>query len=255
MKSLNLFTVLSLFLFIILTIAVMSVEAATLNITMTDTQMGNRLNGASVTVTPKTGDATTGVSGTTGTLEIPNLAAGVYTITASLSGYADAVAADVALAADETKSIEIAFSSKVIQLEQISVTASRRREKVLEAPASVALVGDSEIKDRVAPSVTEHLKSVRAVDVVNAGLGASYVVVRGFNNVFSGSLLSLVDNRIASVPSLRVNSYAFIPTISEDIEQIEVVSGPWRSTLRSKQRQWCHAHHHSLTLYIPRNDR
>ena len=82
---------------------------------------------------------------------------------------------------------------------------------MLEAPASVALVGDSEIKDRVAPSVTEHLKSVRAVDVVTAGLGASYVVVRGFNNVFSGSLLSLVDNRIASIPSLRVNSYSFIP--------------------------------------------
>ena len=226
MKSLNLFIVLSLFLFIILTITVMSVEAATLNITMADTQTGNRLNGVSVTVTPKTGDATTSVSGTTGTLEIPNLAAGVYTITASLSGYTDAVVADVALAADETKSIEIALSPKVIQLEQVSVTASRRREKVLEAPASVALVGDSEIKDRVAPSVTEHLKSVRAVDVVNAGLGASYVVVRGFNNVFSGSLLSLVDNRIASVPSLRVNSYAFIPTINEDIEQIEVVSGP-----------------------------
>ena len=226
MKSLNLFIVLSLFLFIILTITVMSVEAATLNITMADTQTGNRLNGVSVTVTPKTGDATTGVSGTTGTLAIPNLAAEVYTITASLSGYTDAVVADVALAADETKSIEIALSPKVIQLEQVSVTASRRREKVLEAPASVALVVDSEIKDRVAPSVTEHLKSVRAVDVVNAGLGASYVVVRGFNNVFSGSLLSLVDNRIASVPSLRVNSYAFIPTINEDIEQIEVVSGP-----------------------------
>jgi iron complex outermembrane receptor protein len=28
------------------------------------------------------------------------------------------------------------------------------------------------------------------------------------------------------VPSLRVNSYSFIPTINEDIEQIEVVSGP-----------------------------
>ena len=226
MKSLNLFIVLSLFFYIILGIAAGSVAAATLDITVIDTQTGNRLNGVSVNVTPKTGDAATGVSGTTGTLEIPNLAAGVYTITASVSGYADAVVADVALAADETKSIEIALSSKIIQLEQVSVTASRRREKVLEAPASVALVGDSEIKDRVSPSVTEHLKSVRAVDVVTAGLGASYVVVRGFNNVFSGSLLSLVDNRIASVPSLRVNSYAFIPTINEDIEQIEVVSGP-----------------------------
>ena len=226
MKSLSLFIVLSLCLSIILGIAVMPTQAATLNITVVDVQTGDRLNGVSVTVKPKTGDATTGVSGPTGTLEFHDLAGGVYTIIASSTGYTDETLVDVALAADETKSEEIRLSSEVIQLEQISVTASRRREKVLEAPASVSLVSASEISNRVAPSVTEHLKSVRAVDVMSAGLGTSYVVVRGFNNVFSGALLSLVDNRIASIPSLRVNSYTFIPTISEDIEQIEVVSGP-----------------------------
>ncbi len=226
MKSLRPLSMVSLLLYIILGLAVVSVEAATLNITVTDAQTGNKLNGVSIVVTPETGDAFTGVSDASGTFVSTDLAAGIYTVTTSSTGYADKVLTDVTLTADETKSIEIALSSEIIQLEQVSVTASRRREKVLEAPASVALVADSEIKDRVTPSVTEHLKSVRAVDVVTAGLGTSYVVVRGFNNVFSGSLLSLVDNRIASVPSLRVNSYTFIPTINEDIEQIEVVSGP-----------------------------
>ena len=217
---------LSLFLYAVLGISVAFSEAATLNITVTDNRTGHQLNGVSITVTPETGDVVTGVSGANGVLEITSLAAGVYRIRVSALGYTDTVLPDFALAAEETKSIEIALSPDTIQLEKVSVTASRRREKVLEAPASVALVGASEIRDRVSPSVTEHLKSVRAVDVVSAGLGASYVVVRGFNNVFSGSLLSLVDNRIASVPSLRVNSYSFIPTINEDIEQIEIVSGP-----------------------------
>ena len=117
-------------------------------------------------------------------------------------------------------------SSEIIELEQVSVTVSRRREKVLEAPASVAVVSASQIKDRVTSTVSEHLKLVRAVDVATTGLGASHAVVRGFNNVFSGSLLALVDNRIARVPSLRVNAYTLIPTSNEDIEQIEVVSGP-----------------------------
>ena len=226
MKSLRRFIVLSFFLCVLFSIGVESVAAATLKITVTDAQAGQGLSGVSVTVIPQTGDATTGVSGTTGKLMMTDLVAGVYTLRATLAGYADAVVADVRLAAEETRFIEVVLALKMIQLDQISVTASRRREKVLEAPASVALVGDSEIKDRVSPSVAEHLKSVRAVDVVTAGLGTSYVVVRGFNNVFSGSLLSLVDNRIASVPSLRVNSYTFIPTINADIEQIEVVSGP-----------------------------
>ena len=51
-------------------------------------------------------------------------------------------------------------------------------------------------------------------------------VVRGFNNVFSGTLLTLTDNRIARVPSLRVNAFNFIPLTNDDVERIEVVLGP-----------------------------
>lgn len=218
---------LTIFTFItIFGIATVSVQAAILNITVTDKQTGNRLNSVSITVKPETGDADSGVTDANGTLAFADLEAGEYTVTASLQGYTDNVLTNVSLNNDETKSITIALNSEVIELEKISVSASRRKEKVLEAPASVALVDDSQIQDRIAMSVTDHIKSVRAVDVVTSGIGTSYVVVRGFNNVFSGSLLSLVDNRIASVPSLRVNAYTLIPTISEDIEQIEVVSGP-----------------------------
>ena len=226
MKRLSLVSIVLFTLFVVLGVATVSVQAANLNVTVTDAQTGNKLNNVTITVKPEAGNTAKGISDENGTLAVANLAAGIYTITASSQGYTEEVIKNVELASDETKSLEIVLSSEVIELEKVSVTASRRREKVLEAPASVALLDDSEIKDRVAPSVTEHLKSVRAVDVMTAGLGSSYVVVRGFNNVFSGSLLSLVDNRIASVPSLRVNAYSFIPTISEDIEQIEVVSGP-----------------------------
>ena len=226
MKQLKQHSVLLLVLVTALGVAAMSAQAATLNVTVTDAQTGEKLGGISISVVSQAGTSTEGVSDAAGILEIADLAAGVYTIAASATGYADKMMANVELVADGTTSVEIALSSEVIELDQVSVSASRRREKVLEAPASVAVVSASQIKDRVAPSVTEHLKSVRGVDVMNTGLGASHVVVRGFNNVFSGSLLSLVDNRIARVPSLRVNVYNLIPTSSEDIEQIEVVSGP-----------------------------
>ena len=226
MKHLKQHSVLLFALVAVLSVAAVSAQAATLNVTVTDAQTGAKLNGVSINVMSQAGASAEGVSDASGMLEIADLSADVYTITASAPGYADKMMANVELVADGTTSVEIALSSGIIELDQVSVTASRRREKVLEAPASVALVSASQIKDRVAPSVTEHLKSVRAVDVVNTGLGSSHVVVRGFNNVFSGSLLSLVDNRIARVPSLRVNAYSLIPTASEDIEQIEVVSGP-----------------------------
>ena len=226
MKHLKQHSVLLFALVAVLSVAAVSAQAATLNVTVADAQTGAKLNGVSINVMSQAGASAEGVSDASGMLEIADLSADVYTITASAPGYADKMMANVELVADGTTSVEIALSSEIIELDQVSVTASRRREKVLEAPASVALVSASQIRDRVAPSVTEHLKSVRGVDVVNTGLGSSQVVVRGFNNVFSGSLLSLVDNRIARVPSLRVNAYSLIPTASEDIEQIEVVSGP-----------------------------
>ena len=226
MKRLKQHSVLLFALVAVLCVATVSVQAATLSVTVTDARTGEKLDGISVTAVSQAGTSNEGVSDAAGMLEIADLATGAYTITASAPGYTDKTMANVELVADGTTSVEIALSSDVIQLDQVSVTASRRREKVLEAPASVAVVSASQIRDRVAPSVTEHLKSVGGVDVVNTGLGSSHVVVRGFNNVFSGSLLSLVDNRIARVPSLRVNAYSLIPTASEDIEQIEVVSGP-----------------------------
>ena len=226
MKQLKQQSVLLLVLVTALGVAGVSAQAATLNVTATDVQTGEKLEGISITVMSQDGTSTEGISDAAGMLEIADLAAGVYTIAASATGYADKVMANVEVVADGTTSVAIALSSEVIELDQVSVTASRRREKVLEAPASVAVVSAAQIRDRVAPSVTEHLKSVRGVDVVNTGIGTSQVVVRGFSNVFSGTLLSLVDNRIARVPSLRLNAYSLIPTSSEDIEQIEVVSGP-----------------------------
>lgn len=226
MKRLIKISITAFVLCVILGVATITTQADTLNITVTDAQTGNQLKDVSITVKPQTGDSTKGITNDSGTIELTDLAVGVYTITATANGYTDYVSAGVEVTEGETKSVVIPLSSDFIELDKVSITASRRKEKVLEAPASVALVDDSQIQDRVAMSVTEHLKSLRAVDVVTSGIGTSYVVVRGFNNVFSGNLLSLVDNRIASVPSLRVNAYTLIPTISEDIEQIEVVSGP-----------------------------
>ncbi len=106
------------------------------------------------------------------------------------------------------------------------VSASRRQEKILDAPASVSVVEGSEIRNNPALSVADHVKNLPAADIAKRGLANANVVVRGFNNVFSGTLLTLTDNRIARVPSLRVNAMNFIALTNEDVERIGVVLGP-----------------------------
>ena len=201
-------------------------QAGTLNVTVSDAQTGAKLDNITIAVVPQTGDSREGATGAMGSAQFEELPAGIYAVSASSLSYADKVVSNVELQGDETKSVEIALFSRVIQLDQVSVTTSRRQEKVLEAPASVSILDDSQIQSRASLTPMEHFKSMAAVDTFNTGISQGNVTVRGFSNVLSSSLLSLVDNRIASVPSLRVNAYTLVPTTDEDIDQIEVVSGP-----------------------------
>ncbi|PSR04774.1 MAG: hypothetical protein BRD50_02840, partial [Bacteroidetes bacterium SW_11_45_7] len=61
---------------------------------------------------------------------------------------------------------------------------------------------------------------------MKTGIISSNVNVRGFNNIFSGAMLTIADNRIGRVPSLRANIFQLIPSNNYDIERIEVARGP-----------------------------
>lgn len=113
-----------------------------------------------------------------------------------------------------------------IGLDAVVVSASKRKERVLDAPASVTLINTEKIENTAAVVATDNLKSVPGVDVMPTGLVSSNVSVRGFNNIFSGSMLTMVDNRIGQVPSLKVNAFQLMPGGNDDIEKIEVIRGP-----------------------------
>ena len=226
MNQLNIRSGILFAIFAVLALTSAMAHAATLNVMVTDAQSGEKLDRISITVIPQTGDSREGTSDAMGASQFADLPAGIYSISVSSLSYADKAVSNVELQSDEAKSVEIALFSRVIQLDQVTVTTSRRQEKVLDAPAAISVLDDTQIDSRVAVTTTEHFKSLPAVDVFNTGITQSNVTVRGFSNVFSGSLLSLVDNRIARVPSLRVNAYNFIPTPQNDIERVEVVSGP-----------------------------
>lgn len=113
-----------------------------------------------------------------------------------------------------------------IGLDAVVVSASKRKERVLDAPASVTLINTEKIENTAAIVATDNLKSIPGVDVMPTGLVSSNVSVRGFNNIFSGSMLTMVDNRIGQVPSLKVNAFQLMPGSNEDIEKIEIIRGP-----------------------------
>ena len=168
----------------------------------------------------------TAVTGASGAYRIENLSAGRYSVSFLFTGWEQVTEIGVVVAAGETTNVNASLLQRAFTLNPISITASKKVEKVLDAPAAVQVVTRVDIDERPATSMTDHVKEKAGVDVVTTGLQSNHIVIRGFNNIFSGQTLSLTDYRIARVPSLRVNIAHLQPTTNLDIDRIEIVLGP-----------------------------
>jgi outer membrane receptor for ferrienterochelin and colicins len=160
-----------------------------------------------------------------GDFRIDRLPAGSYSVTVSRLGYAPRTET-ATVTAGARATVRFVMTPTAAQLSEVTTTVSRRQEKILDAPASVSVVTTEQVAERPALSVMDNVRTLPGVDVAQGGLVQSAIVARGFNNVFSGSMLTLIDNRIASVPSLRVNVPFLFTASNEDIERIEVLLGP-----------------------------
>jgi iron complex outermembrane receptor protein len=127
---------------------------------------------------------------------------------------------------DGNQVVNVDMATAEIGLNQVVVSASKKKEKLLDAPASVSVLSQEQISTKVGTTPLDMLKTTTGVDVMRTGLVSSNVAIRGFNNIFSGAVLNVIDNRIGGVPSLRVNAYQLVPTSTLDYDRIEVVRGP-----------------------------
>ncbi|HEX6372234.1 MAG TPA: TonB-dependent receptor [Longimicrobium sp.] len=194
--------------------------------TIRDVTTGTPLAGIRVEVVADDGRvAGSDQTGQNGTYGISGLAPGSYAVV--ISGTDIPVRRmDAVVRAGQTSRVDAQVQFGNVRLDPVVVSASKRPEKATEAPARVEVVTAQEVEDRPVTTLVEHLRDVPGVDVAQTGLQSTNVVARGFNNIFSGSLHALTDNRIAGVPSLRVNYLHFIPSNSEDVSRMEVVLGP-----------------------------
>ena len=126
----------------------------------------------------------------------------------------------------ENASIIILLETEAIQLDEYVVTASRRRERIEDAPAAISVITKKEIRRESNTNLGDYLKGTKGIDFTQSGIDSYNMTARGFNSSFSSRLLTLTDGRMANVPSLRLTAYNVIPVSFDDVEQIEVVLGP-----------------------------
>ncbi len=200
-------------------------QKGTITGTVTDAETGEPLPGANVVVSSpsvQTGAATR----TDGAYMVQNVPPGTYTVTVSYIGYGQKVLTDVQVTAGQTTKLDVSLALTGIEINPIAVTASRRVEKALDAPASISVLEAREITAAVHPSSDQVLLNTAAVDAAQTGVDRREIVVRGFNNAFSGEAYVLTDYRQAAVASLGVNVHSIMPNQTTDLERVEIVRGP-----------------------------
>ena len=195
---------------------------------VSDTNSGDPLIGANVYLidadldTPTTMGSATDVDGS---YTIDNIPIGNYILVSFYIGYEE-YRKEFKATPNENVVIDISLSPSAIQLEETKVTGTRRQQKVTEAPASIEIVTQRDIKRQSTTNLGSYLKGLKGVDFTSSGINNYSISIRGFNSSFSSRLLTLTDGRVANIPALRVINYSTIPQSTDDIEKMEVVIGP-----------------------------
>lgn len=155
------------------------------------------------------------------------LVAGDHSFLASRLGYETQRIDDVAVRVGEDTELLISLRFRALIMQPVIISASRRdRSAVLAASASASVVGRERIRERIAVTAADHVRALPGMHMAETGIQQSSVVARGFNQVGSSSLLTIVDGRYANLPSLRLSTLSFLPNPDLDLERVEVLRGP-----------------------------
>jgi iron complex outermembrane receptor protein len=113
------------------------------------------------------------------------------------------------------------------ELMDIQVTSvARHPESILQAPASVQVITRDEIRNSGATSIAAALRLADNLQVAQKNSHDWGVSARGFNTALANKLLVMIDGRTVYTPLFSGVFWNDQDYLLEDIERIEVISGP-----------------------------
>lgn len=122
---------------------------------------------------------------------------------------------------DELKRLSV---EELLDVEVTSV--SRRPERLSQAASAIQVISRDEIRRSGATSLPEALRLASNLQVAQVNSSQWAISARGFNNVLANKLLVMIDGRTVYTPLYAGVFWDVQDTLLEDIDRIEVVSGP-----------------------------
>jgi outer membrane receptor for ferrienterochelin and colicins len=197
-------------------------QTSSLSGSVTDKATKTPLPGASILIRGTTKGTT---SRPNGTYSISGLQPGRITLVVTYMGYRT-LERSVELV-EGNNILDIALEELTAQTQELVVFgASRRTEKVTDAPASIQAVSSAELDRTAFAAYGQALATLRGVDFVRSGVTGVGINARGFNSAFNTRVLVITDGRFSILPGNGLPIGNLNTNIKEDIASIEMILGP-----------------------------
>ena len=179
---------------------------------------GDPLIGASVIVQGTSSGTVTDVDGNftlNTSKEVP------FTIEVSYTGYTSQE-----VVVNGYGAIEVTLEEGVYIGEEVVISASRRREKVQEAPASISVITARKLEASAQENPVRNLINEPGVTIQQQSAGRLNIQLRGDGGLFGSATFPIQDYRSLVGPGLGTFDMLNSPVNNMDISRIEVVRGP-----------------------------
>ena len=160
-----------------------------------------------------------------GAFEFRSVPAGTYNLNFSLGDNVDSESVEVA--SGGTASVEKSVDWDVSFAETITVfSASRRRERIVDAPAAVTIVSEEEIqRESNSGQLPKVIEFTPGVEVTQSGIHDYNLNMRGFNSSLNRRVQVIVDGRDPAVPFLGSTEWGYLSNM-QNMASVELVRGP-----------------------------
>ena len=190
---------------------------------ITDKQTNEGLPGATVAIQ---GSEVSTISDNDGFFLLPKLKTGTVTLKISYVGYQD-MEIQVDITDNNATQVNASLTVDPRAGSAVIITASNRREKIINAPASIKLFGVNDFNQFAGSNTNEMVSQANGIQFLRSGVEWIYFNARNFNSGGNLKVLQFVDGRLnraalsLNLPILNMGSY-----IKDDIERLEIVFGP-----------------------------
>jgi len=118
------------------------------------------------------------------------------------------------------------FEEMFLVPEEYSVAGAKHPQRLSEAPASITVLTEEDIRAYSVLTLDELFRIVPGMDVVFISPAHKQVGIRGFFPIAANTVLVLVDGREANVNFMGGVFWNLLPVGLDDIKRIEIIRGP-----------------------------